>query len=133
MGSGFIDSFQLLIGVYLLYMGFRGENPENRMTGVPDKKEVKEPKALRGLYIAGGIFALADFAICMLRNSMFTLEQTQTGLSVTQNYAISAFPFLTYDLMNSVSRVLSLLAIAVLIGSSIWLFILAGKYEKGQK
>ena len=132
MGSGFIDSFQLLIGVYLLYMGLRGENLENRMSGVPDKNEVQEPKALRGLYITGGIFALADFAICMLRNSMFTAEQTEAGLSVTQNYAISALPFLTYDLMNTVSRILSLLAIAVLIGSSVWLFVLSSRYEKNR-
>lgn len=130
MGSGFIDSFQLLIGVYLLYMGLKGENLENRMNGVPDKNEVKEPRALRGLYIAGGIFALADFAICCLRNWMFTVEQTEAGVSVTQMHTISSLPFLTYDLMNQVSRILSLLAIAVLVGSFIWLFILSSRHEK---
>ena len=130
MGSGFADSLQLLIGVYLLYMGIKGENLENKMSGVPDKNEVKEPKALRVLYIIGGIAALSDFGICMLRNNMFTAEQTEAGLSVTQNYTISALPFLTYDLMNTASRVLSLIALAILIGSAIWLFVLSSRYEK---
>ena len=129
MGSGFTDMFQLVIGVYLLYMGIRGENLESRLTGIEEKNEVEEPKALRGLYIVGGIFALADFGICMLRNSMFTVEQTEAGLSVTQNYTLSAFPFLTYDLMNTASRILSLLAIAALIGSFIWLFVLSSRHE----
>jgi len=130
MGSGFADSLQLLIGIYLLYMGIRGENLENRMSGVPDKKEVKEPKALRVLYIIGGIAALSDFGICMLRSRMFTVEQTEAGLSVTQNFTISSLPFLTYDLLNTASRILSLAALAILIISAIWLFVLSSRYEK---
>ena len=130
MGTGFIDSFQLIIGIYLLYMGVKGENLENRLSGTPDKNEVKEPVALRVLYIVGAVFALSDFGICMLRNKMFTVEAAQEGVTITQNFTIDALPFLTYDLMNTVSRVLSLLALAVLIGSAIWLFILSSRHEK---
>ena len=130
MDSGFVDSLQLIIGIYLLYMGIRGENLGNRLSGVPDKQEVKEPRALRVLYIIGGVFALSDCGICMLRNYMFTVEQTQSGVSVTQNFTLSALPFLTYELMNSVSKVLSFLALAVLIGSAVWLFVLSSRYEK---
>lgn len=130
MGTGFIDSFQLIIGIYLLYMGVKGENLENRLSGTPDKNEVKEPAALRVLYIVGAVFALSDFGICMLRNKMFRVEAAQEGVSITQNFTIDALPFLTYDLMNTVSRVLSLLALAVLIGSAIWLFILSSRHEK---
>ena len=130
MGTGFIDSFQLIIGIYLLYMGVKGENLENRLSGTPDKNEVTEPAALRVLYIVGAVFALSDFGICMLRNKMFTVEAAQEGVSITQNFTIDALPFLTYDLMNTVSRVLSLLALAVLIGSAIWLLILSSRHEK---
>ena len=130
MGTGFIDSFQLIIGIYLLYMGVKGENLGNRLSGTPDKNEVKEPVALRVLYIVGAVFALSDFGICMLRNKMFTVEAAQEGVNITQNFTIDALPFLTYDLMNTVSRVLSLLALAVLIGSAIWLFILSSRHEK---
>ena len=130
MGTGFIDSFQLIIGIYLLYMGVKGENLENRLSGTPDKNEVKEPVALRVLYIVGAVFALSDFGICMLRNKMFTVEAAQEGVNITQNFTIDALPFLTYDLMNTVSRVLSLLALAVLIGSAVWLLILSSRYEK---
>lgn len=130
MGTGFIDSFQLIIGIYLLYMGVKGENLENRLSGTPDKNEVKEPVALRVLYIVGAVFALSDFGICMLRNKMFTVEAAQEGVTITQNFTIDALPFLTYDLMNTVSRVLSLLALAVLIGSAVWLLILSSRYEK---
>ena len=130
MGTGFIDSFQLIIGIYLLYMGVKGENLGNRLSGTPDKNEVKEPAALRVLYIVGAVFALSDFGICMLRNKMFTVEAAQEGVNITQNFTIDALPFLTYDLMNTVSRVLSLLALAVLIGSAIWLFILSSRHEK---
>ena len=130
MGTGFIDSFQLIIGIYLLYMGVKGENLENRLSGTPDKNEVKEPAALRVLYIVGAVFALSDFGICMLRNKMFTVEAAQEGVSITQNFTIDALPFLTYDLMNTVSRVLSLLALAVLIVSAVWLLILSSRYEK---
>ena len=132
MGTGFIDSFQLIIGIYLLYMGVKGENLENRLSGTPDKNEVKEPVALRVLYIVGAVFALSDFGICMLRNKMFTVEAAQEGVNITQNFTIDALPFLTYDLMNTVSRVLSLLALAVLIGSAIWLFILSSRHEKNE-
>ena len=130
MGTGFIDSFQLIIGIYLLYMGVKGENLGNRLSGTPDKNEVKEPVALRVLYIVGAVFALSDFGICMLRNKMFTVEAAQEGVSITQNFTIDALPFLTYDLMNTVSRVLSLLALAVLIGSAVWLLILSSRHEK---
>ncbi len=130
MGTGFIDSFQLIIGIYLLYMGVKGENLGNRLSGTPDKNEVKEPVALRVLYIVGAVFALSDFGICMLRNKMFTVEAAQEGVNITQNFTIDALPFLTYDLMNTVSRVLSLLALAVLIGSAVWLLILSSRYEK---
>ena len=130
MGTGFIDSFQLIIGIYLLYMGVKGENLGNRLSGTPDKNEVKEPVALRVLYIVGAVFALSEFGICMLRNKMFTVEAAQEGVSITQNFTIDALPFLTYDLMNTVSRVLSLLALAVLIGSAVWLLILSSRYEK---
>ena len=130
MGTGFIDSFQLIIGIYLLYMGVKGENLENRLSGTPDKNEVKEPAALRVLYIVGAVFALSDFGICMLRNKMFTVEAAQEGVTITQNFTIDALPFLTYDLMNTVSRVLSLLALAVLIGSAVWLLILSSRHEK---
>lgn len=130
MGTGFIDSFQLIIGIYLLYMGVKGENLGNRLSGTPDKNEVKEPVALRVLYIVGAVFALSDFGICMLRNKMFTVEAAQEGVTVTQNFTIDALPFLTYDLMNTVSRVLSLLALAVLIGSAVWLLILSSRHEK---
>ena len=130
MGTGFIDSFQLIIGIYLLYMGVKGENLGNRLSGTPDKNEVKEPVALRVLYIVGAVFALSDFGICMLRNKMFTVEAAQECVSITQNFTIDALPFLTYDLMNTVSRVLSLLALAVLIGSAVWLLILSSRYEK---
>ena len=130
MGTGFIDSFQLIIGIYLLYMGVKGENLGNRLSGTPDKNEVKEPVALRVLYIVGAVFALSDFGICMLRNKMFTVEAAGEGVTITQNFTIDALPFLTYDLMNTVSRVLSLLALAVLIGSAVWLLILSSRYEK---
>lgn len=130
MGTGFIDSFQLIIGIYLLYMGVKGENLENRLSGTPDKNEVKEPVALRVLYIVGAVFALSDFGICMLRNKMFTVEAAGEGVTITQNFTIDALPFLTYDLMNTVSRVLSLLALAVLIGSAVWLLILSSRHEK---
>ena len=130
MGTDFIDSFQLIIGIYLLYMGVRGENLENLLSGTPDKNEVKEPVALRVLYIVGAVFALSDFGICMLRNKMFTVEAAQEGVTITQNFTIDALPFLTYDLMNTVSRVLSLLALAVLIGSAVWLLILSSRHEK---
>ena len=130
MGTGFIDSFQLIIGIYLLYMGVKGENLGNRLSGTPDKNEVKEPVALRVLYIVGAVFALSDFGICMLRNKMFTVEAAGEGVTITQNFTIDALPFLTYDLMNTVSRVLSLLALAVLIGSAVWLLILSSRHEK---
>ena len=130
MGTDFIDSFQLIIGIYLLYMGVKGENLGNRLSGTPDKNEVKEPVALRVLYIVGAVFALSDFGICMLRNKMFTVEAAQEGVTITQNFTIDALPFLTYDLMNTVSRVLSLLALAVLIGSAVWLLILSSRHEK---
>ena len=83
MGSGFIDSFQLLIGIYLLYMGVKGENLGNRLSGVPDQNEVKEPKALRGLYILGAVFALSDF--CPLLSAQFHVHGGAGGGGIVRH------------------------------------------------
>ena len=72
-----------------------------------DQKKVHKP--LRLIYLTAGLIALAETAVCMLQNAMFTQNMTDAGMTVTQNFVIESLPFLTYPMLSAVSSVLTIL------------------------
>ncbi len=106
--TGFLDTFQLMIAGYLFYAAFKGNGNLYNYPGVPKEKRAGMRKNLRKFYFWGGIIALLDTAASMLQSAMFTVNYTETGQEITQNFTIEALPFLTYDMLSTISLSLSI-------------------------
>lgn len=116
MTHGLLDSFQLIIAAYLFYTAIRGKGTLFNFPEVPDSKREDVRRKLRIAYTAGGCIALLDGLASILQNDMFTVTYTETGAEITQNYVIEALPFLSYDLLSTVSVICTVLIVSLLIG-----------------
>ena len=113
--NSLLDSFQLIVGLYLLYVAIKGNGQMYRFENVPQDRQPAVRRKLRIFYAAAAAVSLADFGVSYLMNTMFTVSAEDSERVITQNYTIKQFPFLTYDLLFTVSNVLSILLIAMLI------------------
>ena len=117
-----LDSFQLIIAIYLFYVAAKGSGTLYRFGDLSEEDQVLVRPKLRLIYFICGLIALAEAAICMVQNSMFTLVQNPDGTTgAIQNFQLEAFPFLTYELMTVISTTLSGLIILILAIIFIWL------------
>lgn len=85
---------------------------------------------LRLIYAIAGIIALVESAVCMLQNQMFTQTITENGVIIIQNFSIEVLPFLTYDMMSTISSALTLVIVLLLAGVVIWLRKLSHRNSK---
>ena len=85
---------------------------------------------LRLNYSIAGIIALVESAVCMLQNQMFTQTITENGVIIIQNFSIEVLPFLTYDMMSTISSALTLVIVLLLAGVVIWLRKLSHRNSK---
>ena len=122
MSTALLDSFQLIVAGYLLYIAIKGNGQMYRFGNLSEADQAAVHKPLRILYAIGGVIALAEFGITSLKSSMFTIVSTEAGSSITQNFSISGFSFLTYDLLGIISTVLNICLILLLMGIFIWLY-----------
>ena len=74
--------------------------------------------------------ALVKSAVCMLQNQMFTQTITENGVIIIQNFSIEVLPFLTYDMMSTISSALTLVIVLLLAGVVIWLRKLSRRNSK---
>ncbi len=122
MSTAFLDSFQLVIAIYLFYIAIKGDGQMYRFGNLSEEQQVKVKKPLRILYTVGGILALSEFGVCALQNQMFTREVAESGaVTMTQNFTVKGMDFLSYQLLSTLSTVLSLMVFALLIGIVVWL------------
>ena len=122
MSTALLDSFQLIVAGYLLFIAIKGNGQMYRFGNLSEADQAAVHKPLRILYAIGGVIALAEFGISSLKSSMFTIVSTEAGSSITQNFSISGFSFLTYDLLGFISTVLNVCLILLLMGIFIWLY-----------
>lgn len=127
MSTGILDSFQIVVALYLFYIAIKGSGQMYRFGNMSEVMQKKIRKPLRILYATGGMIALIEFGLCCLQNSMFTRTASETGVTTRQNYTIPSFPFLTYELLSIVSVVLTLLLIGLLV------FVIAWMYRKSKE
>lgn len=120
-----LDSFQLIVALYLFYVAIKGSGTMYRFFDLPEEYQHKTRTPLRIIYAACGVLALLDAALSMLRSSMFTVAAADGASVVTQNYTIPALPFLSYSFIEIASSVLTGLIVAALCGVLIWLRILS--------
>ena len=128
MSTASLDSFQLIVGLYLLYIAIKGKGQMYRFGDIPEEERQRIHRPLRLLYLLGGLIATAEFGVCTLQNSMFTRTVTDSGaVEISQNFALERFPFLTYDLLSVVSSVMTILVILLLAGIFVWLRVLSAR------
>lgn len=121
MPTGILDSFQLVVGLYLLYVAAKGSGQLYRFGTMSEQTQAAIRRPLRIAYAVGGVIALAEFGLCALQSAMFTVTTTESGIVVTQNFSVAALPFLSYDLLSVLSAVLTLLVVALLVVIFIWM------------
>ena len=110
-----LDSFQLIVGLYLLYVAVKGSGQMYRFENVPADRQAAVRRKLRIFYAATAAISLADFGVSYLMNTMFTVSAEGTETVITQNYTIPNLPFLTYDLLFTVSNILVIILVAMLV------------------
>ena len=64
MSTAFLDSFQLVIALYLFYIAFKGDGQMYRFGNLSEDQQAQVKKPLRILYTICGIVALSEFGIC---------------------------------------------------------------------
>jgi threonine/homoserine/homoserine lactone efflux protein len=117
----FLDSFQLIVAVYLLYLAIKGKGNMYRFFDIPQSEQPRIQKLLRAAYLTGGLLALSDAGLNMLQNTMYTQQVTESGEEIIQNFTVGALPFISYDFLSYASSVLTLLIVLVLAGTFIYL------------
>ena len=120
-----LDSFQLIVALYLFYVAIKGSGTMYRFFDLPEEYQHKTRTPLRIIYVVCGVLALLDAALSMLRSSMFTVAAVDGASVVTQNYTIPALPFLSYSVIEIAGSVLTGLIVAALCGVLIWLRVLS--------
>lgn len=122
MSTAFLDSFQLVIALYLFYIAFKGDGQMYRFGNLSEEQQAQVKKPLRIMYTICGFVALSEFGVSSLMSQMFTKTTAESGAVVmTQNFTISGMPFITYSFLSILSSVLSILVFVILIGIVFWL------------
>jgi len=121
MTPALLDSFQLIVALYLLYLAVRGKGQMYRFGGIPEDKQPRVRRRLRAVYAAGGLIALADTGVGALQGRMFTVTAAGDGTVITQNFRVEALPFLTYRFLSITSSVLTGLVILLLAAAFVYL------------
>ena len=127
MTTAHLDSFQLIVGLYLIYIAIKGSGQMYRFFDLSEYNQQRVKKPLRIIYGVCGTLALLDAGLCMLQNSMYTQTVTEAGTVITQNYSIDSLPFLSFDFLNIVTSLLTILIISGLLAVFVWLRILSSR------
>ena len=111
-----LDAFQLLIAAYLFYVAVKGSGTLYNFPEIPEKKRETVRQQLRKIYALCGFVALFDGCVALLQNSMFSVEYTENGPQITQNFTIRALPFLSYSMLSAVSTICTVIFVLILVG-----------------
>jgi len=125
MSTAYLDSFQLIVAVYFLYVAFKGDGKLYRFYDLSDHYRTSVRRQLRITYTVCGLICLADFGVSSLQNRMYTQSYVDNTVVIIQNFKIDRLPFLSYNLLSIISSVLTILIVLILIGIVTWLRILS--------
>ena len=130
MSTVFLDSFQLIVAVYLLYLAIKGKGKMYQFFDIPQSDQPRVHQMLRTSYLVCGLLALLDAGVNMLQNTMFTQNILETGTTITQNFTVDSLPFIRYELLSTISAVLTILIIGMLAGVFIYLRVISNRGAK---
>ena len=85
MPTGILDSFQIVVALYLFYVALKGSGQMYRFGDMDEATQLQIRTPLRILYALGGLIALAEFGVCCLQNNMFTRPADAAGVTIVQN------------------------------------------------
>lgn len=125
-----LDSFQLVVALYLFYIAIKGKGQMYRFGQMSSEQQQRIRKPLRLIYAGAGLIALLDTGVCMLQGYMFTLTNTGGANQVTQNFSLDAFPFITYELLSAISFAMTMLVVLTLAGVAVWMYRLSKDAQK---
>ena len=120
MPTSIMDSFQLIVALYLFYIAIKGTGQMYRFGDMDEEAQALVRKRLRICYTISGFIALADFGVCCLQSSMFTRTVGEDGVPIVQNFTIDALPFLSYKMLTTASSVLIALLLGMLVFIIVW-------------
>lgn len=130
MSTVFLDSFQLIVAGYLLYLAIKGKGKMYQFFDIPQDEQPRVQKLLRRTYLVCGLLALLDAGVNMLQNTMYTQNILETGTTITQNFTFESLPFIRYELLSNISTMLTGLIILGLAGVFIYLRVLSNRGAK---
>ena len=102
------DSFQLIIGLYFLYVTFKGNGTMYNFFDIPEKLQAKVRLRLRLMYGICALLALSEAGFCM-----WAASSGQTAFSVKA--------------VTNISSAMTVCIILILAGAFVWLRKLANK------
>ena len=97
-----LDSFQLIIGLYLLYVTIKGHGTMYNFFDIPEKMQEKVKPWLRLIYGFCAVVALAEAGLCMW--------QASAGQDV-----------LSAEALSTISTIMTLVIVLCFAGVLIWL------------
>ncbi len=121
MSTALLDSFQLIVALYLLYVAIRGSGQMYRFVEESHPEYHIVRRRLRLIYLIGGIVAAADYGVNALQGQMFTRVAEDGGVRIVQNFTVEQLPFLSYDLLSVASTVLTTVLVILLMAVLFWL------------
>ena len=126
MGTNFLDTLQLLFGIYILFFAIKGNGKIYELKSTADSNTEKVRKVLRRFYFAAGITMTVDGVASMLRNTMFELQTGENGAEVLVRKA-AWLPMLSYDFLRNVTLVCFVLEIITIVLLAVYI----SKQSKG--
>ena len=121
MSTALLDSFQLIVALYLFYVAIRGSGQMYRFVEESHPEYQAVRRRLRLIYLVGGFLALIDFGVNALQGQMFTRVVEEDGVRIVQNFSVEQLPFLSYNLLSVVSTVLTAILAILLVAVVLWL------------
>ena len=124
-----LDSFQFIIGIYLLTVAVRGKGQLYNFD-VPKEHAEKARRMLRTFYFVLSGVAFLDGGVSILQNTLYTRTLMEDGaVQIAKNTSIDAPAWVTYPLLTAVIYGLITLFL-LLVGI---LLLMVRKYRKQQK
>ncbi len=111
MGIGFLEVFQLGIGLYVLYAAFTNNKKLFDFSSMTFNDEAKVRKVLRSLYFAMGGVMVVDGLVGMARNALFASENPPQ---------IALPAFVTYDFLETINFIAMGIVLTLIVVSVVY-------------
>lgn len=128
MDHAILDSYQYIVGIYLLYVAIKGQGNMYRFEKVRSDKKVFVRKFLRGGYFFIALLCLLDGFTNSLMRSLFVIDYVDGIKTVTKVAELSWWKSVTFDSLNNIVTI----CIALILLTLISLLFVIRKYSHSE-